>query len=183
MVKIKTYIYQEINKKDLKKGTLVEIIIGDDTVKRGRIHEVISKTTPKDKMYRVELTNGSKGKVIKIISKDEVELENFKFFNILFYSKNVYSLYDCDNQNYITISKKDSNLTNLLIFTDIEQARKTINKSQDKFGRCKVNKLHPKKRISENFKKINRIDYVIIDNAKKVSFSKFKELEEQFLKK
>lgn len=133
-------------------------------------------------MYKVELTNGSVGKVIKIVSKDEVDLENFKFFNILFYSKEVYSIYNCDLQNYFTINKKDSELQHILIFTDKEEAYTTINKSKEKFNNCKVNKLHPKKRISENFKKVNKIDYVIINNTKKVSFKKFKELENEFLK-
>ena len=183
MIFIKSYIYQEIDKKDLKKGTLVDIIIGEGTIKRGRIKELKSKTTPKDKMHKVELTNGLIGKVIKIVSKDEVELENFKFFNILFYSKEVYSIYNCEQRNYTTINKKDSELQHILIFTGKEEASDMINKSKEKFNNCKVNKLHPNKRISENFKKVNKIDYVIINNTKKVSFSKFKELENQFLKK
>lgn len=180
---MKTYIYQEIDKKDLQKGTLVDIAIGEDTIIRGRIKQVKSKTTPKDGMYKVELNNGSIGKVLKIVSNNEVELENFKFFNILFYSKNVYSIYNYEKQNYTTINKKDSNLEYILIFTNESEALKTLNKSKEKFANCKVNKLHPNKKISENFKKVNKVDYVIINNTKKVSFKKFKELEVEFLKK
>lgn len=138
--------------------------------------KIRTKTVPKNKVIKVELTCGTVGKVIKIITKDDLKTENFKYFNKLFYLKDVYSVYDNNNRTYKTILNKKGSLC-VVIFTDKDDCNSFIN---NKIGnKCSCAKLNMNKNISENFHKIEHIDYIIINNEKIVEFKKFKALERE----
>ena len=183
---MRSYIFQEIKKDELRVGLLVEVLVGDNEIVRGKIKNIKSKTVPKDKMIKVELRDGTIGKVIKIVTNSDVELENFKFFNILFFEKEIYSIFNTSDRKYQLIKKEvtsDTGLRYLFIFSNKQDAENTCKKINDKLNNCKVTKLNMSKKISENFKYVNNIDYIIINNAKKVSFEKFKQLENEFRNK
>lgn len=182
---MKHYIQHDIDRKALKKHTKVEIVIEDKEICKGLIDEVLSKTTPKNGKIRVRLTDGKIGTVTKIITPDEVKLEEFKFLNRFFYSKEIYSLYNKKEKTYQLIQRIDKTqnkvYNHILIFSDKELAINTFkNTKYDTKDFCIV-KLNRNKRIYENFKN-NKIHYVRIDMKKTTSIIKFKKLEDKYLK-
>lgn len=157
----------------------VEILIGDTELKRGKIKSVISKTTPKDGLIRVELVSGDIGKCVKIISKDEIEIENFKFFNLFLHNKYYYSLYNNEQRQYFFLErtyKHNIKARNLMLFSSKERAEETLNKSNHLKNNYNVVRLNPNKKLSDIVKDIP-CHLLIIDLSKVITKNKLKELE------
>lgn len=183
MVTIKYYYLDtSINRKDLKYNTYVEIVIGDKEIVRGKIEEVISKKVAKDGSIKVKLQNGKIGKVIKIITKDEIELENFKILNMFFHEKSHYTIYNKHENRYTLLEKEKNNrkVTYLMIFSDKDLAEHTLKKSKYNNETHRVIKLNPNKNLSKTIQNID-VDVILIDMKRTILKSKFKEYESKFL--
>lgn len=179
---INYYVDENINRKSLKPNTYVEIVVGDTEIVRGKIKEVISKKAPKDGLIKVKLQSGKVGKVIKIITKEEIQLENFKILNLFFHSKSHYTIYNKKDKKYSLMEKEKHNrkITYLMIFSSKELAESTLKRSKCNDENHQVVKLNPNKNLYKNVQHINA-DFVLIDMKRTIIKSKLKEYESKFL--
>lgn len=175
---MKSYIYKEIDKKDLRKGVYVDILINDNELKRGKLLSVISKARPKDGLYKVKIATGEEGRVVNIATKSELETDNFKFFNKLFYEKELYTLFDTSSNSFFISNKRvrNQNKNFILIFTSKSIAEKSLEGNNKVDGNIKVRSINRNRKIHEVFSKIE-VDYFVINLDRIVQKEKFIELE------
>lgn len=173
-----------ITKSDIVIGMLVDIVADKDRAEeimsRGYIKEIITKEKTA-KFVTVLLTNGLKGRVKHIVTKDEVRLENFKFYNNFFYLKEIYSIYDKKKREYVSIPYRN-NLTKKIENTAFLFSEKSIALEILKLlnqSNYMITNINRRKPIVENFKEID-INFFSIDKKHKLSHDKLIEWEIKF---
>ena len=151
---------------DLSIGMLVNVFTDDKKEVRGYISSIISKGQSK-KGIQVKLSSGVIGRVSTIINKDDLKREQFKFLNEFLYLKEIYSIWDNQNQRYITINSNDQNIA--LLFSSKEAAYRFIDDKDlnSHFQKLTINKLNKKRLIAENFKTLN-VSHFILDRKVKI---------------
>lgn len=159
----------------------VEIIIGDRELKRGKIKRIISKEKRKDGMVKVELITGEQGRVVKILTRDDFELENFKFFNLFFHSKEHYIIYNSKKRENLVITKERKGLEvkHFIIFSDKKLAESVLQRSHYIKKGYNIRTLN--KNLSSYINKLEA-DLIILNMERTVLKKKFFELEERFKK-
>ena len=87
------YVNIDLTKKsNFKPNMLVDINI-DGQIKRGWILEVLSSGNAAEGI-KVKLTNGEVGRVFGVPNKNELERKNFKFYNLLMNSTEIYLIFE-----------------------------------------------------------------------------------------
>ncbi|MDF2879660.1 MAG: hypothetical protein K0R54_217 [Clostridiaceae bacterium] len=172
------------NKKNLCIGMLVDIIADEDrntqNITRGYITEIITKDN-RAKKISVILNNGRKGIVNHIITKDELKTENFKFYNLFFYDKNIYSIWDKKANKYLVIERVNKRLGNIervaFLFNNDLIAKEILGVLDNKDYMIKT--INRKKPIIENFKTL-KIDFFNINKDRRLSYDRLIEWENKF---
>ena len=179
----------DLNKRSsIKIGMLVDIVKIEDRLSqnhtRGYVMEIISNSNTK-KGILVKLTTGEVGNVKKILTQEDIKSENFKFWNLFFYSKQIYTIWDKKNKNILVINHKNKYTSKIektsMIFDSENIAKDFIKDTIYDNSNYMISRLNMNKRIHENLKKIN-IDVVRININKRVFFDRFIELENHFHK-
>jgi uncharacterized repeat protein (TIGR03833 family) len=173
-------------KKNFMRGMLVDIIAEEDTktgaISRGYIANILSKENNK-KGIKVELTNGKAGRVQYIPSKDDIKLENFKFYNKFFFNPKVYSIWLQVEKKYLVLNyenPRNGNMENTAMLFDSEQQANDFAKEAGYVGKeYNVRQINRKKPIVENFKTL-KVDYFRINKERKLSFDRMIEWENYF---
>lgn len=145
---------------------------GDAEIRRGYVKKILSKSDNK-KGIKVKLSNGRVGRVFEIYSKNQIRAESFKFYNTLFYLKNVYSLYHKKNKDFITLKSRNGKgeIENIaFIFSSREKAENIMKKINSKDIILK--RLSKKDTLAHNFDSL-KVDKFLIDNERKVSYHIF----------
>lgn len=166
------------------KGLLVEIILdnenSEEIIKRGYVREILSKKDNPDGV-KVILTSGYEGNVQDIVTEAKLKKENFKFYNMFFYDKNISSLWDKSEKRYVVLEHKNNvrnkNEKIVFLFNDIEKGKDTLNKLNNK--NYVLKRISRKNMIIDNFKNLE-IDYFSINKDRKLSYSKMIEWETYF---
>lgn len=172
-------------RKNICIGMLVDIVAENDeqsqALIRGYVKKILSQSNH-SKGIKVELTNGKIGRVKHIPTKDEVRLENFKFYNRFFYLPKIYSIWDPQNQHYLVIDhlNKSSNTIEktAFLFDSYEKAQEFI--KETKYENCPIREINRKKTIADNLKKTGA-KFVRINTDRKLSLEKL-EMWEQYFK-
>lgn len=172
------------NKDNICIGMLVEIVAEEDKstqkLTRGYILKIITKDG-RAKKITVILTSGKKGIVKRIITKEELKRENFKFYNIFFFDKKIYSIWNKKENKYLVVdhlNKTSGNIEKLaFLFNDNTIAQKVLSQLNDKdyMLRC----INRKKDIVENFKTLD-IQFFSINQDRKLSYERLIEWESYF---
>lgn len=173
-----------ISKDNICVGMLVDIVADEDRatqeMTRGYIREIVTKGNTAKKIT-VILTSGKKGTVKKIVTKEDVKRENFKFYNIFFFDKKIYSIWDRKNNKYLVMDhlNKTSGTKERLsfLFNDYKIGQDVLNKlNNDNYMLRAINRKKP---IVENFKTLN-VEYFSINRDRKLSFGRLVEWENYF---
>jgi len=172
------------NRNNIKIGMLVEIIAEEDRasqlISRGFIQEIITKDN-RAKKISVRLTVGKKGIVQRILTKDEIKKENFKFYNLFFFEKYIYSIWNKKTNKYLVINYLNAGLEKnektAFLFTEEKSAKEflSIINNPDYM----VKSINRKKPIVENFKTLE-IEYFRINTERKLSYERLIEWEAYF---
>lgn len=165
---------------------LVDIIAEEDKqsrkITRGYIAEIISKENS-SKGIKVRLTNGKKGVVQYVPTKDDIRLENFKFYNRFFFHPTIYSIWDNQARKYLVIEHYNRSIgqteKTAFLFDSKEKAKELIKGSVYDSKDYSIRLINRKKPIVENFKTLE-IDYFRINKERKLSFERLKEWEHYF---
>lgn len=169
--------------KNLKKGLYVKVKSYDGTEHNGYIKEIISKKNSNDGIKVIissSLTNSlTEGVVIGIPSKNTVQKEVFKYYNLFFSSKEFYSLIDKDGNLYtFKVSKQNVSEIAVTIFSDSQKGKDFLSKMNlEGFSMKRISK---KNMLQNNFNSVN-YNYYLVDGVKLVQKYKFNELEKYFL--
>lgn len=170
------------------KNVVIGLYVGiiDDTerrledeapIRRGYVKKILSKND-NEKGIKVQLTNGRKGRIEEIYSKNEIKKENFKFYNEFFYEKRIFTLWDRANSCYLSILRKnkvtDKNEITAFLFSNADIGREFLKKLDDK--NIVLKGLSKKVKIAENFKEFG-VKKFIIDEKRKISYDKLLEWE------
>lgn len=163
----------DITKKaNFQKGMLVEIIV-EDKIVRGYISQILSKEDGKP--IKVRLYDGNIGRVYCIPSKDEIEKEEFKFFNLFFNSCDIHIIIKDDS-----LLLADCNgLKCAYIFSSKEKAIEAVKGTPMAEKPYRIGKLTRKKYIIELLKKYN-VDIFVIDMKYQLTNEQLNDKEIQF---
>jgi len=174
-------------KKNFKPGMIVEIEVeksednrGTKNVLRGRLLKVLSNGNQK-RGIKVELTTGEKGRVVHVPTRDEIKLENFKFFNQFFYLPHIYSIWNKQERRYYTLSYPHGANTEETVFlfeakAEAERLMKDLHLSPQDYM---VKEINRRKAIYENFKTLD-VDVFRINRDRRMSYEQFNQLEHYF---
>lgn len=173
-------------KKNFVKGMLVDIIADKDNqsgkLTRGYITTIISKENNK-KGIRVKLNNGKTGRVYAVPTKEEIKLENFKFYNKFFFGKSIYSIWDNEEKKYAVLNYENVGLQRIeqtiFLFDSELEARDFVKGTIFGNKRYSVRAINRKKPIVDNFKTL-QVDYFRINKERKLSFQRMIEWENYF---
>ena len=168
-------------------GLLVEIQTKEDkedTLTRGYVKNVLSKKEC-SKGIKVELTSGEVGNVKRIVTKDIIKKENFKFYNeFLNYSK-IFSIYNKEENVFLEVNRVNKNTKQVekiaFLFTNVELGRymcNKLNKEEDTKRYC-LKAISRKRNISSNFREIK---FLSIDKTRKISVQNLDKWEVLFKK-
>ena len=170
-----------ITKKEVCIGMLVEIVQYDarsnETIHRGYIQRII--TQGKSDKVKVELHNGESGVVIHILSKEELQLEAFKFYNKFLFAKEIYAIWHRYDQCYFTASAKEN--VSLYVFQTKSLAQAFIKKH--------LNEQYMVKEIKKQNKSMKLLfskstyDSYFIENERRISKEKLHQFENDLRKK
>lgn len=169
------------NPNNIKKGMFVEIRIDktQDDYKRGVVKKVLSKNIS-DKGIKVQLTDGTQGRIVDIPTKDELTLETFKFMNQFLYEKNkIYAIWINKEQRFLYAQKNGLNIT--FLFSSKEAADFFIETSLASKEGYSIRELNRRKFITDQFKNID-IHLFIIDNFFKIKYDTLLDKETHFKK-
>lgn len=175
-----------ISKKDIQLGMLVEIIakedIGKDTVSRGYVTKIISQQNSK-KGVKVRIHTEQEGRVVHIVTKDELRLENFKFYNQFFFLPYLYTVWDETTKNFLVFDYTPKNKTiperTALLFESEDMAREFLKGTLYDSPPYQIRRIHRKKPIVELFHKVSP-DYFRINGERKLSAERLNEWEYKF---
>lgn len=171
-------------RKNIVIGLYVKIQLDNGDEHKGYVKEIISKGNS-SKGIRVlissAITNSLvEGIVVDAPSRNEIQKETFKFYNLFFSKNEYYSIVD-NNNNYILYktSSKLKNKSVVLLFTDVFIAKDFLSKNEE-FKKYSLKRISKKNTLQYNFEKLT-FDYYLLDNCKLVNKYKFNELEKYFL--
>lgn len=85
------------HKKELRVGMLVEVTKGE-YIHRGFIEQFKGTNTPRGVLVRLD--NGIEGRVLRVITKEELKRENFIFYNKLLFTRPLFSIFDNERRKY-----------------------------------------------------------------------------------
>lgn len=165
-------------KKQLIKGMLVDVT-KEDKVYRGYIKEINGTNTKRGVL--VTLTNGVKGRVLKIIKRDEYQRENFIFYNKLVNKRPLFSIYDNDSNLFYKVKYKNGHLFSFL-YDNKEQADIRLNqiKRNVPHRNLSVRTIPHKRKINETFKKAQSTA-LLINDERSISIKMMEKFEERVL--
>lgn len=175
-------------KSNIIKGLIVDIVEEKNKqsqeVTRGYVKRLISNSDQKNKGIKVELTNGAVGRVVGIPSKNDIQKENFKFYNVFFYQDIIYGIWDKKNKQFFVI-KRQNKLTGriektMLLFSDLDIANAKIKGTPFEDRNFQIKSIKRKSKLITNVFKNYDIDVFSINTERKVSIKKMKDLEEKF---
>lgn len=155
-----------IRRKDLAVGMLVEIESGND-VYRGYIQDILTKTSKADRI-KVRLKTGEVGFVVHLVTKEEMDMERFKYYNRFFYEQKIASIWDKKENKYLIKEEQHptKNITRryAYLFTNQDVANDVLASLSDE--RYMLRWINRKKPISENFKTLDCSHYRINEERK-----------------
>lgn len=174
------------NRKDIKIGMLVDIVAekdkGKDVLTRGYVIKVLSQANNK-KGVKVELQTGEIGHVEHIVTKEELRLENFKFYNRFFFEKQLYSVWNKETRKFLVFNHTNEALRRIektaLLFDSEEEAQKFIKGSKYDTKEHIIRPIHRKKPIVDLFSQ-SGADFFRINATRKLSKEKLQEWENYF---
>jgi uncharacterized repeat protein (TIGR03833 family) len=172
-------------KKNFIRGMLVDIVAEEDKqsgkLTRGYIASILSKENNK-KGIKVELTSGKSGTVQYVPSKDDIKLENFKFYNKFFFLPKIYSLWNNQERKYVVLNHMNPagrNEKTALLFDSEHYAKEFVKGTSFDSKDFAIREINRKKPIVENFKTLE-VDYFRINKERKISFERMIEWENYF---
>lgn len=174
------------DRKNISIGMLVDIVADDDgeqeKITRGYVQEIISKTHGKLGV-KVALQNGKIGRIVHIPTKEDVKLENFKFYNTFFFLPKIYSIWDSANRKYLVIDhvNRSNGKTErtALLFDSVDKARSFIKGTPYADKNFVIRSINRNKPIYENFKTLT-VDFFRINRGHKLSYGRLIEWENKF---
>lgn len=172
-------------KKNFQRGMLVDIVAESDKTNgkltRGYIQTILSKENQK-KGIKVELTSGVTGRVSYVPTKDDIKLENFKFYNKLFFLPKIYSIWNKVERHYFLLGYQNrmGNLEQTaMLFENKQEGLDFLKEAGLSEKEYMVKEINRRKPINENFK-TRSVDFYRINRERKLSFERMSEWESYF---
>lgn len=174
--------YDLTNRKNFKPGMLVDVRFNGGEIDRGYIEKVDSIENNK-KGILVTLTKGIKGRVVGVPSENEIKKENFRFYNLFFHSKEIYSIYDKKARKYLTLpifnKTINENENTVLMFTDKEEVDKAYLFFNLDNSQYITNKIDTRKEFLKSFKMLE-YSVIRINIKRKLTLELFCSYERKF---
>lgn len=174
------------NRKDIQIGMLVEIISNEgkrkNAVTRGYVVKILSQANNK-KGVKVQLNTGEVGHVDHIVTKEELRLENFKFYNRFFFEKQLFTLWSKETRNFVVFEHYNKAKNRIektaLLFDSEKEAKQFIKGTSFDTPDHLIRPIHRRKPIIELFSKTD-VEFFRINGTRKISKEKLNEWEYYF---
>lgn len=172
-------------KKNFRPGMVVDIETEEDkvrdTVTRGVIAQVLSKGN-QTKGIKVQLTTGETGRVYGLPTKEEIRMENFKFYNQFFFLPKMFSIWNKIERKYLILdypNQRGAVEKTAFLFEDKKEAEDLLHLLQLSQKEYMVKEINRRKPISENFKTLE-VDVYRLNRDRKLTYERLNELEHYF---
>lgn len=169
----------EIRRKNLRPGMMVEVNLNNEIV-RGIIKEVIPPHLSNNDL-EVELTTGSKGPLVRIVTKNEIEQETFKFYNLFFHSRHLLTIWNKYTKKTLLLRTSNKRTAQVeyaaMLFSSEEIAKKFLEELDDKDHA--IRRISRQIPITENFKN-EMVTHYRLDESRRLNEQRLNQLEEQF---
>lgn len=169
------YIDIDLTKKNnFQAGMLVDISCNNNIV-RGWIEKVLSSGNSSDGI-KVRLTNGQEGRVYGIPNPSDLERKNFKFYNLLMNSQELYLIFYRKENRLFTLNDKF-----LYIFSSKELAENSIKNTMFENKEFMLRPFGNMTKLFTYLKKQNvQYSMVIIDKTRQLTKPQLEELYKKF---
>lgn len=170
-------------RRNIIKGLYVKIQSDNGKEHKGYVKEVLSKGNS-SKGIRVTIssiiTNSLvEGIVVDVPSKNDIQKETFKFYNLFFSGNEYYTIVNEKSEYFVyDTSNKLGRKRIILIFNDVSMAKSFLSKNE-KFKDYNLKRISKKNTLQHNFEDIV-FDYYLLNDCKLVNKNKFNELEKYF---
>lgn len=159
---------------------LVEIE-AENEIYRGYIEEVITKTNQAKKV-NVRLKTGEVGSVVHLVTREEMDMERFIYYNHFLSTQKIASIWDRKVNKYFILEaqypKKSETRRYAYLFTDEAIANDVLSSLND--DRYMLRWINRKKKINENFKTLD-VTHFRVNEERRVSVSYLSEREDDYL--
>ncbi|MFF2532299.1 YwbE family protein [Brevibacillus sp. NPDC058079] len=174
-------------KRNIKIGMLVDIVLKKDQptgkLTRGYVKRILTNSPQHHRGIKVELTSGDIGRTQRIVTRDEIKLENFKFYNTFFFLKKIYSIWDSAKKHYLIVDHYNASNQSTekvsFLFDTAEDAQHFIKGTKYDSKDYFIREINRNKPIADNFSMIGT-EFIRINVERKLSLDKLRERESYF---
>ncbi|MBP1308952.1 putative repeat protein (TIGR03833 family) [Paenibacillus sp. 1182] len=174
-------------RKNIKIGMLVDIVKKKDqptgNLTRGYVKRLLTNSPNHHRGIKVELINGDIGRCQRILTKDDIRLENFKFYNQFFFLNKIFSIWDSSQNHYLIIDHNNVSSGTLektsFLFDTFEDASAFIKGTKYDSKDYPIREINRRKSIFDNFCNIGT-QFIRINKERKLSLDKLNEWENYF---
>lgn len=161
-------------KSNFKPNMLVDISV-DGKIERGWIAKVLSSGNTESGI-KVQLTNGKIGRVYGVPNKNDLERKNFKFYNLLMNTNQIYAIF-FKKENQIFVLKD----AYLYLFSDKEIAEQSIKGTAFENPMFQIRSFPNATKFLKYLEK-NQVSfqYIIIDKTRQLTRLQFEEIYKKF---
>lgn len=149
--------------------------------KRGYIRHIITKTSTAERV-KVELKSGEIGYVEHLVTRDEMKMEQLKYYNHFLYAKTITSIWDKKASAYLVSTvfneRRQQEERVAYLFTDPAVAERVLSTLDN--TRFMIRSINRSKRIDENFKTLDHTHYRI-NEERKITVNNLNEREKEFI--
>lgn len=161
---------------NVRTGLMVEIASGEQ-LHKGIVVEILSKGGNSDGI-KVKLSTGEVGNVKRLVSKQEVRLESFKFWNLFLNANRIFSIYDNEVGHFLEIdriSKITGKREVVSLLFDAHGTATAFLKGNPNYSspRYSVRPIKKNKPLIEHFSKTT---HFVGNNSRKISIDSLKDL-------
>ena len=170
-------IYLDIDitvKSNFRPNMLVDIN-NNGIIERGWIEKVLSSGNSSDGI-KVQLTNGSVGRIYGVPNKNDLERKNFKFYNLLMNNNEIYMIFD-KKENKLFVLKN----VYIYLFSNKEIAEEGIKNTVFDSSQFVLQRFPSVTKLLKYIEK-NNLDYhaIVIDKTRQLSKSQFEDVYKRF---
>lgn len=170
-----TYLNVDVTVKSNFKPNMLVDINNNGIIERGWIAKILSSGNASDGI-KVQLTNGSIGRIHGVPNKNELERKNFKFYNLLMNNNEIYMIFD-KTENQLFILKN----TYIYLFSSKEIAEASIKNTVFDNKQFMLQRFPS---VTKLLKYIEKHDLkyraIVIDKTRQLSKTQFEDVYKKF---
>lgn len=172
---------------NIKKGTWVDIVLKEDQgtnkLTRGRVSRILTNKSVHPRGIKVMLMDEQVGRVQHLLTKEEIQEENQRFYESFFSLSSIYTLFNVQSQTFLVFQhtnlKTEKNERTALLFDNKKAFEDFLVGTIYEKGDFIIKEIPKDESIVNKFIPLF-VEYFRINSDRKISLDKFMELERRY---